>query len=52
MALALVERSLERGYRPGIVLIDAGLGAELPIFQFGLVCELAAAFPNISRVRN
>ena len=26
IALALVDRSLERGYRPGIVLIDAGYG--------------------------
>jgi SRSO17 transposase len=26
LALALIERSLERGYRPGIVLIDAGYG--------------------------
>ena len=26
LALALVDRSLERGYRPGIVLIDAGYG--------------------------
>jgi SRSO17 transposase len=26
LALALIDRSLERGYRPGIVLIDAGYG--------------------------
>ena len=26
LALALIERSLERGYRPGIVVIDAGYG--------------------------
>lgn len=26
IALALIDRSLERGYRPGIVLIDAGYG--------------------------
>jgi SRSO17 transposase len=26
LALALVERSLTRGYRPGIVVIDAGYG--------------------------
>lgn len=26
LALALIERSLERGYRPGIVLIDSGYG--------------------------
>ncbi len=26
LALALIDRSLERGYRPGIVLVDAGYG--------------------------
>lgn len=26
LALALIDRSLERGYRPGVVLIDAGYG--------------------------
>jgi len=26
LALELIDRSLERGYRPGIVLIDAGYG--------------------------
>src|SRR4028118_1160318 len=30
LALALVERSLTRGYRPGIVVIDAGYGNNTP----------------------
>ena len=30
LALALVDRSLHRGYRPGIVLIDAGYGNNVP----------------------
>jgi len=33
LALALVDRSLERGYRPSIVLIDAGYGNNKPFLQ-------------------
>jgi SRSO17 transposase len=30
LALELIDRSLHRGYRPGIVLIDAGYGNNVP----------------------
>jgi SRSO17 transposase len=33
LALALIDRSLSRGYRPGIVLIDAGYGNNTTFLQ-------------------
>jgi SRSO17 transposase len=33
LALALIDRSLERGYRPSIVLVDAGYGNNTPFLQ-------------------
>ena len=33
LALELIDRSLERGYRPGIVLIDAGYGNNIPFLM-------------------